>query len=50
MRTVGKTLKRKKANIKKPNKDEIMKILTEKGIEFDKDAKVEELLALIPKE
>ena len=50
MRTVGMTFKRKKTTSKKLNKEEVMKILTEKGFEFDEAAKVEELLQLIPKE
>lgn len=47
MRTVGKKIQRKE---KKITKKEVIDILTDKGIEFDKNAKVEELLALIPKE
>ncbi|MCI6535107.1 MAG: hypothetical protein SOV77_09585 [Lachnospiraceae bacterium] len=50
MRTVGMTFKRKKTTSKKLNKEEVMKILTEKGIKFDENEKVEELLSLIPKE
>lgn len=50
MRTIGKNIKRKKTTPEKPNKEEIMKILTEKGIKFDKNESVEELLSLIPEE
>lgn len=35
---------------KNPTKKEIIKILEEKGIEFDKNVSVEELKALIPGE
>ncbi len=46
MRTVGMTTKEKK----KFNKKEIIQILTEKGIDFDEKAKLEDLLPLVPKE
>lgn len=47
MRTVGKTFKKKAERL---TKKDIVKILTEKGIEFDENATVEELKALISKE
>lgn len=46
MRTVGMIVKEKK----RPGKKEIMELLTEKGIDFDEKAKLEELLRLLPKE
>lgn len=45
MRTVGKVLKSKK-----PSKKEVIEILAEKGIEFDDDAKLDDLIELLPKE
>ena len=47
MRTVGKVFQ---SNTKKPSKKEVIEILTEKGIEFDDDAKLGELIELLPKE
>lgn len=46
MKTVGKVFKKEK----KLKKTEIIEILTEKGIDFDEKATVDELKALIPKE
>lgn len=47
MRTVGKTFQKKS---KKPTKKEVMELLKEKGIEFDDNAKLDELIALLPEE
>lgn len=47
MRTVGKLFQKKS---KKPTKKEVMELLKEKGIEFDDNAKLDELIALLPEE
>ena len=47
MRTVGKEFHKKP---KKPTKKEVMEILKEKGIEFDDNAKLDDLITLLPKE
>lgn len=47
MRTVGKVFQKKS---KKPTKKEVMEILKEKGIEFDDNAKLDDLIGLLPKE
>lgn len=51
MRTVGKTFKKvRKPRDAKPSKEEIMKLLTDKGIAFDESMTVDALIELIPKE
>lgn len=47
MKTVGYVPKEK---VKKPTLKEVKEKLTELGIEFRKDAKLEELIVLIPEE
>ena len=47
MRTVGKVFQKKS---KKTTKKEVMEILKEKGIEFDDNAKMDDLIALLPEE
>ena len=47
MRTVGKIFQKKS---KRPTKKEVIELLKEKGIEFDDNAKLDELIALLPEE
>lgn len=47
MRTIGKVFCKK---TRQPSKKEVMAFLREKGIEFDDKAKLDELIALIPRE
>ena len=48
MRTVGLVFNEKRK--KKPGKKEVMEILTERGIEYDENAKLDELIQLLHKE
>lgn len=51
MRTVGRTFKKiKRQKDAKPSKEEVMTLLTGKGIQFDPGMAVDDLIALIPKE
>lgn len=51
MRTVGRTFKKaRKPGDAKPSKEEIMRMLTDKEIAFDKSMTMEELIGLLPKE